>query len=202
MERKLKNSKHTIEKMHQAMIVLLNKKTFEKISVIDITKQAGINRTTFYLFYSSKEELLSEMYSTFLDRYIDIFIQSLRYEGKVDVSIYASAFEEVIQFEKMLKVVWNVRIPEYEPYFIMKSAIVKAVKDFLEKNELRVKYGGTADFFALLYAANVMAIVEWWLYNYKESDKCFIINMIEDSCNKGLLHMIEKHEKNQSTHNR
>lgn len=192
MERKLKNSKRTIVRMHQAMIFLLNEKSFEKISVVDIAKQAGINRTTFYLFYSSKEELLIEMYNTFLDEYIEMFILGLKYMEKADAFTYERSFKIVSQNERMLKTVWNVRLPGYEPYFVMKRAIENAVKDFLRKNELKVKYGGTEDFFALLYSANVMAVVEWWMYNYQDYDASFIECVIEGHSNQGLLYLLEK----------
>lgn len=195
MERKLKNSKHTVERMHQAMVVLLSEKSFEKISVVDIAKKAGINRTTFYLFYGSKEELLMEMYNSFLDEYMEMFKQELEYNETVDVSSYQRGFKIVSENERMLKAVWNVHVPGYEPYFVMKSAIENAVKEYLEKNELGVKHGGTADFFALLFSANVMALVEWWMHNYKDYDASFIEQVIVSHSNKGLLHLLEKQEK-------
>lgn len=42
-----------------ALYELLKEKPFEEISVMDITKKAMINRSTFYLHYKDKENLLS-----------------------------------------------------------------------------------------------------------------------------------------------
>ncbi len=192
MERKLKNSELTVKRIHQAMILLLNEKEFEKISVVDITKRVGINRTTFYLFYSSKEELLFDICSSFLEGYIEKFIQSLKYDEEVDIAIYKKAFTELAEYEKMLKAVWNVHTPDFDPYTIMQLSVEKAVKDFLVKNELKIKYGGTAELFASLYAANVMATVKWWIYNYEDHDVSLVKNLIDDCSNKGILYLLEK----------
>ncbi len=77
MERKIKVFIVTVQKLHQAMIRLLENQEYEKISVAGIAKEADLNRTTFYLFYSSKEELIYDICDTFLDEYIEIFYGSL-----------------------------------------------------------------------------------------------------------------------------
>ena len=51
---------YTAELMNQALLALLEKKDFEFITVTEITKKAGVNRSTFYLHYDSMDELLEE----------------------------------------------------------------------------------------------------------------------------------------------
>lgn len=46
--------------MNQALIELLNKKDFEFITVKEICKKAGVNRSTFYLHYETLQDLLEE----------------------------------------------------------------------------------------------------------------------------------------------
>jgi AcrR family transcriptional regulator len=50
--------KRTKEMLRQALLELIAEKGYESISVSDITKRAGLNRTTFYLHYRDKEDLL------------------------------------------------------------------------------------------------------------------------------------------------
>lgn len=45
-------------KIYQALVTLLKKDSFDKISVADITRLAGINRGTFYLHYLDKFDLI------------------------------------------------------------------------------------------------------------------------------------------------
>lgn len=51
---------NTARKMDNAFIELINKKDFEFITVKEICKNAGVNRSTFYLHYETIEDLLSE----------------------------------------------------------------------------------------------------------------------------------------------
>lgn len=46
--------------MNQALIELLNKKDYEFITIKEICEKAGVNRSTFYLHYETKEDLLEE----------------------------------------------------------------------------------------------------------------------------------------------
>ena len=51
---------YTAQLMNQALILLLEKKDIEFITVTEITKKAGVNRSTFYLHYENTYELLEE----------------------------------------------------------------------------------------------------------------------------------------------
>lgn len=46
--------------MDEALISLLEKKSYEYITVKEICEKAGVNRSTFYLHYETLEDLLSE----------------------------------------------------------------------------------------------------------------------------------------------
>lgn len=51
---------NTAEKMDKAFISLLCEKDFEYITIKEICKAAGVNRSTFYLHYDNTRDLLSE----------------------------------------------------------------------------------------------------------------------------------------------
>ena len=46
--------------MDEALIQLLNEKDYEYITVKEVCKKAGVNRSTFYLHYESIDDLLEE----------------------------------------------------------------------------------------------------------------------------------------------
>ena len=46
--------------MDEAILYLLHEKKFEYITITEICKKAGVNRSTFYLHYDNTNDLLSE----------------------------------------------------------------------------------------------------------------------------------------------
>ncbi len=44
--------------MNQALIEILNKKDYDYITIKEICKKAGVNRSTFYLHYDNIDDLL------------------------------------------------------------------------------------------------------------------------------------------------
>lgn len=63
----------TARRMDLALITLLKKKTFEYITVSELCKEAGVNRTTFYLHYETLTDLLCETTQSLLDDFIAYF---------------------------------------------------------------------------------------------------------------------------------
>ena len=63
----------TAEKMHNALITLLDSKDFEYITIKEICETAGVNRSTFYLHYDNVNDLLQEtveaVYKDFFARF-------------------------------------------------------------------------------------------------------------------------------------
>lgn len=61
------------EKMHTALISLIENKDFELITVKEICAEAGVNRSTFYLHYDNTNDLLRETieaaYKDFFSRF-------------------------------------------------------------------------------------------------------------------------------------
>ncbi|MBE7083305.1 MAG: TetR/AcrR family transcriptional regulator [Clostridiales bacterium] len=64
---------YTAQLMNQALISLLEKKDIEFITVTEITKKAGVNRSTFYLHYENIYELLEETIRNINEKFINSF---------------------------------------------------------------------------------------------------------------------------------
>ncbi|WP_071131075.1 TetR/AcrR family transcriptional regulator [Enterococcus timonensis] len=65
------NKSGTENLLRQALVRLCLKEPFAKISVKEITEEAGINRQTFYYHYKDKEMLLKEVYYHDCLHYLD-----------------------------------------------------------------------------------------------------------------------------------
>ncbi|MBQ7005204.1 MAG: TetR/AcrR family transcriptional regulator [Clostridia bacterium] len=72
---------NTATKMDLALISLLKKKPFEYITVSEICKTAGVNRSTFYLHYETVGDLLNETVRYLLNDFLSYFS-----EGKKEIA--------------------------------------------------------------------------------------------------------------------
>lgn len=64
---------NTAVKMDRALIRLLEKKSFEYISISEVCKEAGVNRSTFYLHYENICDLLEETMQYMIDSFLSYF---------------------------------------------------------------------------------------------------------------------------------
>ena len=61
---------NTAIKMDEALIILLEKKDFEYITIKEICDAAGVNRSTFYLHYENTSDLLKETTRYIIDKHL------------------------------------------------------------------------------------------------------------------------------------
>lgn len=54
----------------EAVFVLMDKKEYEKIKISDIVKTAGVSRMTFYHYYETKEDALSDYFHEIVAGYV------------------------------------------------------------------------------------------------------------------------------------
>lgn len=64
---------YSAELMNQALLSLLEKKDIEFITVTEITKKAGVNRSTFYLHYENIYDLLEETIENLNKQFLQAF---------------------------------------------------------------------------------------------------------------------------------
>lgn len=64
---------NTARKMDEALITLLAKKDFNYITIKEICKVAGVNRSTFYLHYENTSDLLKETTQYILDKHFEYY---------------------------------------------------------------------------------------------------------------------------------
>ncbi len=87
---------YTAELMNEALLILLEKKDIEFITVTEITKKAGVNRATFYLHYDNVYELLEETVENLNKKFINSFDK----KNLIEISSPKDAF--LITDEKLI----------------------------------------------------------------------------------------------------
>ena len=69
---------NTAIKMDEALITLLEKKDFEYITIMEVCKTAGVNRSTFYLHYENTSDLLKETTRYILDKHFAYYSYDMK----------------------------------------------------------------------------------------------------------------------------
>lgn len=174
--------------MDDALIELLLKKDYEYISVKDICLKAGVNRSTFYLHYETKDDLLKEtikyinkkFYDSFNNKKIDVNkIESLKELILVNKNYLVPYLNYIKQNENIFKLMYDK--PELfnskENFQNMYDNIFQPILERFNvpKNEQIYIFE--------YYSKGVIAIILKWVSLSCKEDIDFVISMIEKCLN-------------------
>ena len=103
------SNKLTRECLRIAMFKLMAKQEFEKISITEITKLAGVSRTAFYRNYESKEALVEEICHEIIERLEDS-VKSERYRTDRR-TWYINFFQTIRENSEYFRIYLNALLP-------------------------------------------------------------------------------------------
>lgn len=155
-------------KIKKALLVLLKKKDFNKISITDITRSANINRGTFYLHYLDKFDLIEKIVEEVKVKLYSILIKENRAsdeEALNEALIYIQSEYELFQ---TLENSSAAAIFDEAEYFLSELFL----RDPYFKKELITNCKIPEDYLIKSFCSAVTAIVIQWINNNcKESPK-------------------------------
>ena len=174
--------------MNQALIELLNKKEYEFITIKEICAKAGVNRSTFYLHYETKEDLLEECientnkhFLTYFDSAKNDFVDKITTCPKEDLILithdYLSPYLNYIKENKIIhqvavkhKVIMN----SDKKFNLLNKHIFQPIFTRFGIDEKSSKY------IILYYLNGVNAIINEWILNDCKDEIEFIEKIIID----------------------
>ena len=172
--------------MQQALINLLNKKEYEYISIKEICSQAGVNRSTFYLHYETKDDLLKECIEETNKRFIDFFAKEnksfLDKLNSLDLNeLYFITPEYIKPYLLFIKDNKNVFYASLNQPYLMEvnkkySSLYKYIIDPI-LNKFNVPEQ-EREYMVYFYIKGILAIVDEWIKEGFKDDIDFIINII------------------------
>lgn len=94
-----KNNAKTLLKecIVQSLMLLLQEKRIEEISVLEIVEKAGVNRSTYYRNFAAKQDVIRQYYEMRLDEYL-----STVKEGIQPMQYFTGMFQSFLQHKKEL----------------------------------------------------------------------------------------------------
>ena len=167
--------------MVEALLLLLEKKEYDSITVKEICEKAGVNRSTFYMHYDTKDDLLVEAM-----KYINARLLS---DSNYDAIIPRSNDEKNFNLDEIHLVPYLNTIKEFKkiyrvlphkPHIFKKSNINKEIYRNLCDKLLR-KYNIKNDekeFAFAYFIYGVLAIIDKWVESDCEEDVYKIADLI------------------------
>ena len=183
---------NTAVRMDEALLTLLEKKSFPYITVKEICAIAGVNRSTFYLHYENTSDLLKEATKYVLDKHfacygIDIKEMMKRIEScepKELIFITNEYLVPYLTFIKENRRIFKLAINRFE-VMNMDEVYGKMFKLIFEPILARFRVPEKERPYVIkFYLTGVFAIVMEWLDGECEESISFITEVI-DSCVMG-----------------
>jgi AcrR family transcriptional regulator len=150
----------TQEAIKKALLELMNEKNFDDITIQDISDRANINRSTLYLHYLDKFDLLDKIIEEHINNMGD-FCETATEMDFIESTVHCMEYLEsnYLFFSTMLA-------SEGAPYF--RSRFLKFnIEEFRKDVDItKGKNHGHREEVIVHFVANAyVGIVEWWLKN-------------------------------------
>lgn len=186
---------NTAIKMDNAFMELLEEKDFEYISVKEICKRAGVNRSTFYLHYETIGDLLEEAVRYMNEKFLEYYGNK---EQHIANRIKTAELKELYLITPKFLIPYLEYIKKHRKIFLtaikrsnslglsntynnMFTYIFNPIMDKFSISEKEKKY------LSAFYINGILAVIKTWISNNCEEDIDFIVKVI---CNR--IHVKEK----------
>ena len=172
--------------LKKAFLKLLQENAFDRISVMQICKEANITRGTFYKYYEDKYELL---YAIIMDirkkissKYHEM-IDSKRAEADPDGCLVELADMMISLCDENKAILTNLYADQDNSMveYILKAAVDKFVKHILELYSLKANLKYPANLISAIFVGGTTNLVYEWLRNEENYSKQMIIDLIMDT---------------------
>lgn len=174
-------------KLKNAFLKILMTKDYSQISAKEIALEAGMNRTSFYLFFDSKSELAKNICTTFLDEYSNNFIENFDLHlNEISLQKIKEAFRYIDQQKNVIIGLWSIKEPYCSPYMLMQESIEINICNALLKMNLKNINTSNIDIYAKLFAACAMTTIKWWIENDQNMSYDYVAKIISDCMERGM----------------
>ena len=166
----------TIQSLRAALLELIKEKDYDDISIEEITERANVGRTTFYLHYKDKEDLLMEEISA-------IMYERDQALSEIPFSVWVPVSEEDLKkniaLQPLLLVFEHIHNNSELYYLLLKStnsskiverirkvstdAIVQFVEAKMQTDPIPLLSEVPIEFFAAFFSGALISVVSWWI---------------------------------------
>lgn len=155
--------------LQEALFQLIIERSYERITIADITERANLGRTTFYLHYRDKEALLEESIKSLLhDMHLDVELETEEPCTYSMVSI--RIFQHVARRQQLYRAMLKEAGPTRTIEDVMRAYFTELCQRFLPEGLLKVGSSSSmsSEILAVHAAGSLLGLLSWWL-NHEDS---------------------------------
>jgi len=175
MEKKLDlRVQKTYKSLHTAFSELLEEKTFEDFTVLELCERAMIRKNTFYLHFGDKYEYFNYYLSELREEFKNNIRSKKEYNDPNDYSIYM--LQELFQFTKEHQSILK-RLKQSNRMSFLYEALQEQVSLELYNVMINInknKPSPELDLLISFYAGGIVNTTYWWLNNPDKLDESTI----------------------------
>ena len=170
MQKKIHYPDVTKQAIKNAFVKLLESKPYNRITVAELTREAGINRVTFYSHYSSIEELLDEIEVEPAEKVLSLLSDLFRSEDFHNKAV--SGFLDIF-----------LSFPEIEIWFLRNHTTGKGFRMVYErsrdvcvkewKKHKNISEDELMRIFDFYYYGSMAYLENWFRHNARENEQEF-----------------------------
>ena len=193
----------TRQSLRTALMELIKEKDYDALSIEEITERANVGRTTFYLHYKDKEDLLMEEFST-------ILYERAMVLSEIPFSVWLPVSEEDLEKNKSLQplllVFEHIQNNSKLYYLLLQSSnsskiierirkittdsIVKFVEAKKETDPIPLLSEVPIEFFAAFFSGALISVVSWWISEDMRHSPEEVTNMFRSLLIRGATGML------------
>lgn len=182
MDRRILNSKR---KLKETLLLLLKKKKLKEITVLELCKNAHINRTTFYKYYKDVDDLVNKIEIT--------LIENLKKEiDSIKRNYLLSYTTKIIEIIKKEQVLYVPLLSENGDHTFLEKILKLVYKESIAEWQKLLKKATTEDLENIynFIVDGTIGIINAWIKNNCQEEPEKISIFINKICMSGLSSFI------------
>lgn len=176
-------------RLSNALFSLLNNKNYEQIKISDITRVAKVARTTFYLCFNNKNELLRFSWNRYMIPFVAGLHNFFTLDQKENIAKTTIALEEISKQIKYVPVLLNIKTASFDPRKEIENNVKHEIKNILILKGQKVNKT-ILDYFSSLYFVNLLETQKWWA-KHPDIKPEKIAELIYRCCYQGLISLLK-----------
>lgn len=177
--------------LSEALLTLMVEKEYEHITIQDITEQADLNRATFYLHYSSKEDLLIAALEERFDELVASFDGIS--EGLPiweDLTPELMTFRHVADHAALYKVLLSERGMGYIIHRIINYMTMYGEERLLAELPPEVELSLSPTLLSVHAAGSLFALLSWWVTHDMPYTPEYMADVAMQLCSVGTKSLV------------